>query len=81
MAAEYEIRANFDATSLVVYQAYRAEIALPAVAQQRFAPPFSLGRTWIKPSFLWMMERGNWARKAGQEYALAHASRAPDGRL
>jgi hypothetical protein len=72
MAAEYEIRANFDATSVVVYQAYRAEIALPAVAQQRFVPPFSLGRmTWIKPSFLWMMERSNWARKPGQEYVLA----------
>lgn len=72
MPAEHEIRANFDATSLVVYQAYRPEIALPAVAQQRFVPPFSLGRmTWIKPSFLWMMERSNWAHKPGQEYVLA----------
>lgn len=72
MAGEFEIRADFDATSLVVYQAYRAEIALPAVAQQRFVPPFSLGRmTWIKPSFLWMMERSNWARKPGQECVLA----------
>lgn len=72
MAGEFEIRADFDATSLVVYQAYRAEIALPAIAQQRFVPPFSLGRmTWIKPSFLWMMERSNWARKPGQEYVLA----------
>lgn len=72
MPADYEIRANFDAASLIVYQAYRAEIALPAVAQQRFVPPFSLGRmTWIKPSFLWMMERSNWARKPGQEHVLA----------
>ncbi len=72
MAADYEIRADFDATSLVVYQVYRAEIALPALAQQRFVPPFSLGRmTWIKPSFLWMMERSNWARKPGQEFVLA----------
>jgi len=72
MAGEFEIRADFDAISIVVYQAYRAEIALPAVAQQRFVPPFSLGRmTWIKPSFLWMMERSNWARKPGQEYVLA----------
>lgn len=72
MPSEYEIRANYDTISLVVYQAYRAEIALPAVAQQRFVPPFSLGRmTWIKPSFLWMMERSNWARKPGQEYVLA----------
>lgn len=72
MVDEYQIRANYDATSLVVYQAYREAIAVPAVAQQRFVPPFSLGRmTWIKPSFLWMMERSNWARKPGQEYVLA----------
>lgn len=72
MAAEHEIRADYDATSLIVYQAYRAEIALPAVASQRFVPPFSLGRmTWVKPSFLWMMERSNWARKPGQEHVLA----------
>ena len=72
MAAEHEIRADYDATSLIVYQAYRAEIALAAVANQRFVPPFSLGRmTWVKPSFLWMMERSNWARKPGQEYVLS----------
>jgi hypothetical protein len=72
MPAEYEIRADFDASTLVVYQAYRPEIALPALAHQRFVPPFSLGRmTWIKPSFLWMMERSNWARKPGQEHVLA----------
>ena len=72
MPAEYEIRAAFDASTLVVYQAYRPEIALPALTHQRFVPPFSLGRmTWIKPSFLWMMERSNWARKPGQEHVLA----------
>lgn len=27
--------------------------------------------TWIKPSFLWMMERANWGRKDGQEWILA----------
>lgn len=26
--------------------------------------------TWIKPSFLWMMERSNWGLKSGQEYIL-----------
>jgi hypothetical protein len=78
MAAEYEIRATFDDSTIVVYQAYRSEIAVPAVAQQRFVPPFSLGRmTWIKPSFLWMMERSNWAHKPGQEHVLAiHITRA-----
>src|SRR5215471_18135245 len=67
-----EIRANYDERSIVVYQAYRPEIALPALEQQRFVPPFSLNRmTWIKPSFLWMMERSNWGKKAGQEMILA----------
>jgi len=27
--------------------------------------------TWIKPSFLWMMSRSNWAKKEGQEHVLA----------
>jgi hypothetical protein len=70
--AEREIRADYDSRSIMVYQAYREEIALPAIARQRFVPPFSLNRmTWIKPSFLWMMERSNWGTKPGQEYILA----------
>jgi Domain of unknown function (DUF4291) len=69
---EYEIRADYDERTVVVYQAYRPEVALPAVRHNRFVPPFSLTRmTWIKPSFLWMMERSNWARKPGQEHVLA----------
>lgn len=69
---EYEIRADYDERTVVVYQAYRPEVALPAVQHNRFVPPFSLTRmTWIKPSFLWMMERSNWARKPGQEHVLA----------
>jgi hypothetical protein len=67
----HEIRADYDATTIVVYQAFRAEIALPALREQRFVPPFSMNRmTWIKPSFLWLMERSNWAQKSGQEYIL-----------
>lgn len=67
-----EIRADYDATSIVVYQAYRPAIALPAVQHNRFVSPFSLNRmTWIKPSFLWMMERSNWGQKPGQEHILA----------
>jgi hypothetical protein len=72
MPAAREIRAAFDATSIVVYQAYPPTIALPAIVAQRFVPPFSLERmTWIKPSFLWLMERSRWAHKSGQEYILA----------
>ncbi|GCE45992.1 uncharacterized protein DUF4291 [Thermosporothrix hazakensis] len=69
---EYEIRADYDARSIVVYQAYSKVIALPALAHHRFVPPFSLHRmTWIKPSFLWLMERSNWGLKSGQEMILA----------
>jgi hypothetical protein len=67
-----EIRADHDASTIVVYQAYRKEIALAALAAGRFVSPFSLNRmTWIKPSFLWMMHRSNWGQKSGQEYILA----------
>jgi hypothetical protein len=67
-----EIRADYDPRTIVVYQAYRLEIAEAAVTAQRFVAPFSLGRmTWIKPSFLWMMERSGWATKPGQEHVLA----------
>lgn len=66
------IRADYDERSLIVYQAYRPEIADAALRAGRFAEPFSLNRmTWIKPSFLWMMERCGWASKPGQERVLA----------
>src|SRR5260370_35768207 len=69
---EYEIRVDYDERTVVIYQAYRPEIALPAVRHNRLVPPFSLTRmTWIKPSFLWMTERSNWARKPGQQHVLA----------
>ena len=72
MPAEREIRADYDAATIVIYQAYSPGIAAPALTSQRFAPPFSYGRmTWIKPSFLWLMERSNWAQKTGQEQILA----------
>ena len=72
MAPHREIRADYDDRTIVVYQAFREEIARPAVERQRFVPPFSLNRmTWIKPSFLWMMERSGWGTKPGQEHVLA----------
>jgi len=72
MAAEYEVRADYDRDTIVVYQAYAPSIAEPAVKQQRFAAPFSFHRmTWIKPSLLWLMRRSNWGRKRGQERTLA----------
>lgn len=72
MPPPHEVRADHDARTIVVYQAYSRAIAGPAAAAKRFVPPFSLGRmTWIKPSFLWLMERSNWAQKPGQEHILA----------
>ena len=69
---EKQIRAIYDEETITVYQAYRKEIALPAVANQKFVPPFKMDRmTWIKPSFLWMMYRSGWASKEGQEHVLA----------
>lgn len=69
---ENQIRATFDKETITVYQAYKKEIALPAVKNQKFVPPFKMERmTWIKPSFLWMMYRCGWAQKEGQEHVLA----------
>lgn len=72
MPGLYEIRADYDSSTLVVYQAYPAAIAEPALERQRFVAPFSFERmTWIKPSFLWLMHRSNWGKKRGQERTLA----------
>ena len=72
MAAEREIRADFDRDTITVYQAYPPAVADAALEAGRFVPPFSFRRmTWIKPSFLWLMHRSNWGLKSGQERVLA----------
>jgi hypothetical protein len=72
MQPEHQIRADFDRETIVVYQAYSDQIADPALRNGRFVEPFSFSRmTWIKPSFLWLMHRSNWAQKSGQERILA----------
>ncbi|WP_299677521.1 DUF4291 domain-containing protein [uncultured Dokdonia sp.] len=66
-----EIRAKFDQETVTVYQAYNKNIALPAIKNNKFEKPFSFNRmTWIKPSFLWLMERSNWGNKSNQDYIL-----------
>ncbi|OHX63964.1 DUF4291 domain-containing protein [Flammeovirga pacifica] len=66
-----EVRAEFDRDTISVYQAYNKNIALPAIKSNKFEKPFSFNRmTWIKPSFLWLMERSNWGNKSNQEYIL-----------
>ncbi|APA98970.1 RNA helicase [Nocardia seriolae] len=72
VTGKFEIRADYDRDTIVVYQAYAPAIAEAAVAAQRFVPPFSTNRmTWIKPSFRWLMQRSGWGRKSGQERILA----------
>lgn len=66
------ILAQYDDDDIVVYQAYRREIAEWAVAHQQFGGPWSFDRmSWIKPNFLWMMYRSGWSTKPGQEHVLA----------
>src|SRR5689334_4441636 len=66
------ILAQFDADTVVVYQAYRPAIGRFAAANQRFGGEFSFNRmSWIKPNFLWMMYRSGWGTKEGQEVTLA----------
>lgn len=68
---QYEIRADYDRDTIIVYQAYNKQIGERAVQNKRFSEPFSFTRmTWIKPSFLWMMERCGYAQKSGQEVVL-----------
>ncbi|MFJ8968668.1 MULTISPECIES: DUF4291 domain-containing protein [Streptomyces] len=72
MTPPFQIRADYDAHTIVVYQAYAPAIADAALGAGRFVAPFSFHRmTWIKPSFPWLMHRSNWARKSGQERVLA----------
>ncbi len=67
-----QVRAQFTAETITVYQAYSSAIASPAIEAGTFVAPFSRDRmTWIKPSFLWMMYRSGWATKPGQERVLA----------
>lgn len=67
------ILAQFDAETIVVYQAYRASIAEAAVRDQKLGGGgWSRSRmSWVKPNFLWMMYRSGWAKKEGQEHVLA----------
>ncbi len=72
-ASGRHILAQYDATSIIVYQAYCPEIGRYAAAHGTFGGShFSLERmSWIKPNFLWMMYRSGWGTKEGQEIILA----------
>src|SRR6201991_2272739 len=66
------ILAQFDETSIVVYQAYNPSIGLFAAANKYFGGEFKLSRMgWRRTNFLWMMYRSGWGTKEGQEVTLA----------
>ncbi len=66
------ILAQYDADSIMVYQAYNSSIGHFAARHGYFGGDFSYTRmSWIKPNFLWMMYRSGWGIKAGQEVTLA----------
>lgn len=67
-----KIFAQFNESTIRVYQAYNNRIADEAISLGTFGSHFKIDRmTWIKPSFLWMMYRSGWATKEGQERVLA----------
>jgi hypothetical protein len=71
-AGRRKIRALFDDETITVYQAFNDEIVDAILEKGRFAAPFSFDRmTWIKPSFLWMMERSRYGTAPDQERTLA----------
>jgi hypothetical protein len=71
-ASGRHILAQYDAESIVVYQAYCENIGAFAIEHQYFGGAFSLQRmSWIKPNFLWMMYRSGWGTKPDQEVILA----------
>lgn len=66
------ILAQFDAETIIIYQAYNPAIGHFAASHGYFGGDFSLSRaTWIKPGFLWMMYRSGWGTKPDQEVTLA----------
>jgi hypothetical protein len=67
-----QVRADFDDESIVVYQAFNGQIADGALRNGHFVNQFSRHRmTWVKPSFLGLMERSGWGSKTNQERTLA----------
>jgi hypothetical protein len=65
------ILAQFDAETVIVYQAYHPAIGRHAAEHGTFGGEFSYSRmSWVKPNFLWMMFRSGWGTKENQEVTL-----------
>jgi Domain of unknown function (DUF4291) len=66
------ILAHYDDETIIVYQAYSAQIGRFALEHGYFGGSFSYSRmSWVKPNFLWMMYRSDWGRAVNQEMVLA----------
>src|SRR5689334_13880857 len=66
------ILAQYDDSTVIVYQAYCPCIGRYAAQHGMFGGDFSYSRmSWLKPNFLWMMYRSGWGTKEGQEVTLA----------
>ncbi|MCI0713903.1 MAG: DUF4291 domain-containing protein [Chloroflexi bacterium] len=66
-----QIYADYDDSSIYVYQAFKPSIVAAALGKGTFGKGFGLDRmTWIKPSFGWMLHRSGYARKHRQEAIL-----------
>ncbi len=72
------VLAQFDADTVVVYQAYNSVIARHVLDHGTFGGDFLYTRmSWIKTNFLWMMYRSGWGTKPDQEMTLAVRLRRP----
>ncbi|EAY31762.1 DUF4291 domain-containing protein [Microscilla marina] len=68
---KYEIRALYTPKHIALYAAFSSSIANVALKSQQLLPPFSYDRmTWVKPSYLWMMYRSDWAQKDNMQRIL-----------
>jgi len=68
----FSFKAEYDHSSIVVYQAFNDDIAKSTVHNQKLGyGGFKFNRrTWIKPSYYWMMHRSYWATKENQNRIL-----------
>lgn len=69
------ILAHFNDDTIIVYQAYRPEIGHFAAKHGYFGGEFKYSRmSWIKPNFLWMMYRSDWAGQTDRRSSLRSVS-------
>lgn len=71
MDFQRRISARYGDRTITVYQAFNRAIGECLLDTGRFGEGFVLTRsTWVKPSFLWMMNRSRWGSAQNQEMVL-----------